>query len=63
MSRPPTSVQLATADITPHNHDRIEPVLPPVPRVTPAQTMVSALTGSLITSLLGVLDLRCSPSA
>ncbi|KAJ4165192.1 hypothetical protein LMH87_006834 [Akanthomyces muscarius] len=52
MSRPPTSVQLATADITSQNHDRIEPVLPPVPRVTPAQTMVSALTGSLITSLL-----------
>lgn len=57
MSRPPTSAQLATADITSQNHDRIEPVLPPVPRVTPAQTMVSALAGSLLTSLLGALDL------
>lgn len=30
----------------------VEP-LPPMPQVTPVQTMVSALTGSLITSLLG----------
>jgi hypothetical protein len=28
--------------------------LPPVPRVTPLQTMVSALSGSLLTSLLGI---------
>ncbi|KAM3448867.1 hypothetical protein MY3296_007411 [Beauveria thailandica] len=52
MGRPTTSAQLATNDMTPQNHDRIEPVLPPVPNITPAQTMVSAMTGSLLTSVL-----------
>ncbi|KAJ6784251.1 hypothetical protein PWT90_09578 [Aphanocladium album] len=52
MSRPASVAQLAADDITSYNHDRIEPVLPPVPQVTPAQTMVSAMTGSLLTSLL-----------
>ncbi|OAA62272.1 Mitochondrial carrier domain protein [Cordyceps fumosorosea ARSEF 2679] len=52
MSRPPTSGQLAASDITPQNHDRIDPALPPVPPITPTQTMISAMTGSLLTSLL-----------
>ena len=35
--------------------------LPPVPRVTPLQTMVSALSGSLLTSLLGMLANQDAP--
>ncbi|EGX89417.1 mitochondrial carrier protein, putative [Cordyceps militaris CM01] len=52
MSRSPSSAQLASNDSTAQNHDRIESALPPVHQITPAQTMVSAMTGSLITSLL-----------
>lgn len=59
MSRQAGNEHLDTADYIAHNHDRIEAALSPVPQVTPVQTMVSAMTGSLLTSLLGVSRPTC----